>query len=142
MLISKLIDIGVDHWNRREKDSFLADFDPRCEITGPSGLVLRGHDGAELLWHIYHDAFPDNRVTVQAVLETTDRVTVEGIFEGTHTGILRRVDGSQVAISGRAARIRYAAVHTYRHRRITTLHLYFDEGELFAQLGIVTFRRS
>jgi predicted ester cyclase len=133
-----LVRTGVGHWNRRDKDAFLTDFDPRCEITGPGGLVLRGRDGAELFWHIHQDAFPDNHITVRAVLETTNAVTIEATFEGTHTGVLRRVNGSQVAATGRLARITYAAVHTYRHKRIATLHLYFDQAELLAQLGVRT----
>ncbi|HZD15193.1 MAG TPA: nuclear transport factor 2 family protein [Pseudonocardiaceae bacterium] len=133
---NELIRTGVSDWNRRDKDAFLTNFDPSCEITGPGGLMLRGRDGAELFWHIYQDAFPDNHITVRAIVGTADAATVEAVFEGTHAAALRRVDGSQVVMTGRTARITYAAVHTYRNKQITTLHLYFDQTELLAQLGV------
>lgn len=126
----------VDTWNKRDKDAFLADFDDDCEITGPGGLVLRGRDGAELFWHGYQDAFPDNHITVRAAFGTEDRGAMEAVFEGTQAGVLLRADGSQVQPTGRTTRTGYAVMYTFRDERITTFHLHFDQVELFGQLGV------
>ncbi len=99
---STFIRNGIDNWNMRNKDAFLADFESDCEITGPGGLILSGRDGAELFWHAYQDAFPDNQVTVLAVLADADAGVEEATFEGTHTGVLRGSDGSQIPASGGA----------------------------------------
>lgn len=136
MDVPEFIRDGVDRWNKRDKEAFLADFDAECEITGPGGMVLRGRDGAELFWHGYQDAFPDNRITLRAAFGAADAGAEEAIFEGTQTGVLLTGDGGRIEPTGRRVAVSYAAVYGYRGDRIASSHLYFDQVELLAQLGV------
>lgn len=133
---SEFIRNNIDSWNKRDKDAFLADFDTNCEITGPGGMVLRGRDGAELFWHTYQDAFPNNHMTVHTLFGTADSGAVEAVFEGAHTGVLRGADGSHIPPTGRTTKTSYAVVYTFHKELIKTAHLYYDQFELFAQLGV------
>lgn len=59
---TELVEVAVNTWNARDNDGFAALFDEDCEITIPGGVVLRGAEGAQMFWHGYHNAFPDNQV--------------------------------------------------------------------------------
>ncbi|MCD2196708.1 ester cyclase [Actinomycetospora endophytica] len=136
MDVAEFIRDGVDVWNKRDKEAFLAEFDSDCEINAPGGVVLRGRDGAELFWHGYQDAFPDNHITLRTAFGASDRGAEEAVFEGTQTGVLLLADGSRIQPTGRLVRTSYSAVYQYRGDCIATSHLYFDRAELLAQLGV------
>lgn len=134
MDVAEFVRGGVDLWNRRDKDAFLARFDAHCEMRGPGGAVFRDRDGAELFWHGYQDAFPDNTITLRTAFGGSGSGAEEAVFDGTQTGVLLTAEGRQIQPTGRRVTIYYAAVYTYQGDRIATSHLYFDLGELLAQL--------
>jgi predicted ester cyclase len=136
MDVAEFIRVGADKWNKRDKQSFLADFGGNCEITGPGGLVLRGRDGAELFWQGYQDAFPDNHIAVRTAFGIAGNGAEEAVFKGTHTGVLLKPDGRQIRPTGRTTKTSFSAIYTYRDDHIATFRLYFDQIELFAQLGV------
>ena len=59
----------------------------------------------------------------------------EGRAIGTHTGTLRGPAG-EIAATGRTMDGRFTGVYEFEEGKITSFHLYFDQAELFTQLGI------
>ncbi|MGP8001458.1 MAG: ester cyclase [Streptosporangiaceae bacterium] len=131
-----LIEREVTLWNDRDQAGWLALADlNRFGVTAPGGLQLSGREAADTLWDVWNGAFPDNRLTTVSI-HGDDRGGVhEGRFIGTHSGYLRRHAGD-VGPTGRMVDIRFAVVHECEDGKITSTHLYYDEGDLLAQLGV------
>ena len=63
----------------------------------------------------------------------------EGRFAGTHTGTLRGPAG-EIAATGRTVNALFSGIYEFEDGKITSFHLYFDQAELFTQLGIAAGR--
>ena len=59
----------------------------------------------------------------------------EGRFVGTHTGTLRGPAG-EITATGRTVGALFSGIYEFEEGKITSFHLYFDQAELFTQLGI------
>ncbi len=100
-------------------------------------MALKGLEGSEAFWHAWQDAFPDNRVTLRAAFGTDDAGVEEGVFAGTHTEVLRSADGTELPPQGRSVSVPYVMVYGFRAGRVLSVHVYFDQVELLAQLGVL-----
>ena len=123
-------------WNARDREGWMAGMDlHRLELQAPGGLRLAGREAADAIWSTWNEAFPDNRLEIIAI-HADDRGGVhEGRFAGTHTGTLRGPAG-EVAATGRTVDALFTGVYEFEEGKITSFHLYFDQAELFTQLGI------
>ena len=135
-----LIERDIELWNARDREAWMAGLDlHRLEIQMPGGPRLSGREAAEMTWNTYHEAFPDNRLEIIAI-HADDRGGVhEGRFAGTHTGTLRGPAG-EVAATGRTVDALFSGIYELEEGKITSFHLYFDQAELFTQLGIAAAR--
>jgi heme-degrading monooxygenase HmoA len=131
-----LIEREITLWNERDQAGWLALADlNKLEFTAPGGLQLSGRAAADVLWSTWNDAFPDNRLTTVS-RHADDRGGVfEGRFVGTHSGYLRGPAGD-IGPTGRMVDARFAVVHECNDGKITSTHLYYDQADLLAQLGV------
>lgn len=140
MNAKELVLKSVGDWNKKDKMAFLSYFTESSEITGPGGVVLRGLEGLEMFWDVWQGALPDNKSTISNLFGDGDTACGEGTFEGTHTGTLRLADGGQIPATGRQMCLRFAQVFTTYDDKFVTSQLYFDQFELFTQLGLMPIR--
>lgn len=77
-------------------------------------------------------AFPDLQMTVLDVFSAGEKVAVEGIFSGTHTGeiVLPRMT---VAATNERVSFPYCQIFTVKHGRITHGAMYYDAATAVAQ---------
>jgi predicted ester cyclase len=78
-----------ESWNERDFDrgaKHVAE-DGALTIVG-SGERFEGPDGFRHFSRMWADAFPDGRVEIDSLIEAGDRVVVEFVGRGTHTGPL------------------------------------------------------
>ena len=131
-----LIERDVELWNAKDREGWMAGHDlHRLEAWAPGGLRLTGREAADTVWSMYNDAFPDNRIEIIAI-HADDRGGVhEGHATGTHTGPLRG-PGGEIAATGKTAQVDFCEVYEFEEGKITSRHLYFDQAEMLAQLGI------
>jgi predicted ester cyclase len=131
-----LIERDIELWNARDREGWIAATDlHRLELQAPGGLRLTGREAADTIWSTWNDAFPDNRLEIIAI-HADDRGGVhEGRFVGTHTGTLRGPAG-EIAATGRTVDALFSGIYEFEEGKITSFHLYFDQAELFTQLGI------
>lgn len=134
---TELVEVAVNTWNARDNDGFAALFDEDCEITIPGGVVLRGAEGAQMFWHGYHNAFPDNQVVLRTAISSDDAGTEKTVFEGTHTGPLQSPDGSEIPPTGRHVAVPFVGVSTICSDKIVSYRMYFDQIELLTPLGLM-----
>ena len=131
-----LIEREVTLWNERDQAGWLALSDlPRLEATAPGGLHLSGREAADAIWDTWNDAFPDNRLTTVSIHADNRGGVYEGRFVGTHSGSLRSPAGD-VSPTGRMVDIWFAVVHECIDGKITSTHIYYDQADLLAQLGV------
>jgi predicted ester cyclase/heme-degrading monooxygenase HmoA len=131
-----LIERNIELWNTRDRAGWMALADlNRLELRAPGGVELSGQDAADTIWTMWNEAFPDNRLEI-VTIHADDRGGVhEGRFVGTHTGTLRTPAG-EIAPTGRVLDARFCGVYEVDNGKITSTHLYFDQADLMAQLGL------
>ena len=123
----------VDAFNDRD-----ADADPwasDAEMIAP-GAQVSGRDNVLGFLAVFQEAFPDLRLELDQLLADGDGAAAEGTLTGTHLGVLR-TPGGEVAPTGRAVRLRWAAVYATEGDRLTSEHLFFDQMDLLGQLGLL-----
>jgi steroid delta-isomerase-like uncharacterized protein len=81
-------------------------------------------------------AFPDSRMEVSSVIAAGDRIVVEGMYRGTHTGPLATPEG-EVPPTQRALSLPICDVFEVSAGRITSVHAYYDRMTFAAQLGLI-----
>jgi predicted ester cyclase len=84
----------------------------------------------------WQGAFPDCRIDITSVISDESKASVEGIFNGTHTGPMMSPQG-EVPPTGRVIAMPFVHVFALRGDRVVMSRAYFDMAELAAQLGLV-----
>lgn len=131
-----LIEREVTLWNERDQAGWLALCDlHRLQATAPGGMHLSGQEAAEAIWDTWNDAFPDNRLATVSIHADDQGGVYEGRFVGTHSGALRGPAGD-VGPTGRMVDMWFAVVHECDDGKITSMHVYYDQADLLAQLGV------
>jgi steroid delta-isomerase-like uncharacterized protein len=131
-----LIEHEVELWNTRDKEGWMATMDLfRAEARAPGGMRLTGREAPETMWNTWQQAFPDNQLETIAI-HADDRGGVhEFRATGTHTGTLRGQAG-EIPATGKTVRMDACGVYEFDEGKITSYHLFFDQAELLAQLGL------
>jgi predicted ester cyclase len=130
-----LLQRATDLWNARDLKGYLDLHDEDCELVAP-GFAGKGHDCVREWWAMWNTAFPDNRVSHQALVAEDDALVAESTFQGTHTGPLTTPDGGHIRPTGRQVTGEYATVHRIRGDLVHRSRIYFDRHDLLEQLGI------
>jgi len=131
-----LIEREIELWNSRDYEGWLATADlHRMELLAPGGLRLLGREAVDSIWEMWHAAFPDNQLTITAIHADGRGGVHEGRFTGTHTGVLRTPAG-EIPPTSRTVDAPFAGVYEFDEGKITSFHLFFDQAELLAQLGM------
>src|SRR6202011_5571310 len=81
-------------------------------------------------------AMPDSRMDVTAIIESGNRVVVEGAYLGTHTGPLGTPQG-QVPPTGRKLTLPLCDVIEVAGGRTTQIRAYYDQMTFAVQLGLL-----
>ena len=124
----------VDAMNGRDSDSdpWAAD----AEMTAPGGAHVSGRDNVLGFLSVFQEAFPDLRLKIEQLLTDGAAAAAEGILSGTHTGVLQTPNGD-VAPTGRAVELPWAAAYVTEGETLKSEHLYFDQMDFLGQLGLL-----
>src|SRR5207249_1066933 len=114
------------------KDGEAEPWSPDAEVIAPVGQ-FRGRDQVLGFLGGYWEAFPDGRLEIIRSIGEGSSAAAEGVFIGTHTGILRTPNGD-VPPTGRPVKVRWMAMYEVSGEELTSEHLYFDQSEFMTQL--------
>ena len=106
-----------------------------AEMAAP-GAQVSGRDDVNGFLGVFHEAFPDGRLEVKQLLSDGPAAAAEGTFVGTHDGVLHTPNGD-VAPTGRAIEVRWAAVYATDGDALKSEHLFFDQMDFLGQLGLL-----
>jgi predicted ester cyclase len=106
-----------------------------AEMTAP-GAQVSGRDSVIGFLSVFQEAFPDLRLEIEQLLADGPAAAAEGILTGTHDGVLHTPEGD-VAPTGRAVELRWAAVYVTDGDTLKSEHLFFDRMDFLGQLGLL-----
>ncbi|KAB8174499.1 ester cyclase [Microbispora catharanthi] len=130
----------LKHWladaiNNHDIPGILCCYSPGAVYVTPSG-VAEGHDQIAWMYEQFFRAFPDFHATAWFELGDCDNPAVtEWTYTGTHKGPFLLPDGREIEGTDRHITLRATCSTFVRDSRIVTHREYFDQLELYSQLG-------
>jgi predicted ester cyclase len=118
-----------------ERDSDAEPWAADAEIVAPAGQA-NGRDAVLGFLGVFHEAFPDLHLEIEQLLIDGSAAAAEGTLTGTHDGVLHTPNGD-VAPTGRAVELRWAAVYATEGDTLKSEHLFFDQMAFLGQLGLL-----
>jgi predicted ester cyclase len=118
-----------------DRDSDADPWAADAELVAPGGQAL-GRDGVIRFLGVFQEAFPDLRLEIKRLLTDGPAAAAEGTLAGTHDGVLRTPNGD-VAPTGRAVELPWAAVYVTDGDTLKSEHLFFDQMDFLGQLGLL-----
>jgi predicted ester cyclase len=115
----------------RDADPWAAD----AELVAPGGQAS-GRDEVIGFLGVFYEAFPNLRLEIKKLLTDGPAAAAEGTLKGTHGGVLHTPNGD-VAPTGRAVELRWAAVYATDGETLKSEHLFFDQLDFLGQLGLL-----
>lgn len=125
----------VDIFNGRAWGRAQDTYDPEVVMVEPASTT-RGVGSYLQLAQGFVTAFPDCRMEVSAVLESGNLAVIEGVYSGTHTGVLATPQG-EVPPTGRTLALPLCDVFEIAAGRIVSIRAYYDQMAFAAQLGLL-----
>ncbi len=118
-----------------DRDSDAEPWAADAELVAPGGRASGREDVLGFL-SAFHEAFPDLRLDITQLLADGPAAAAEGTIAGTHDGVLHTPNGD-VAPTGRAVELRWAAVYATDGDTLKSEHLFFDQMDFLGQLGLL-----
>lgn len=106
-----------------------------AELVAPVGQ-FSGRDDVLSFLGVFHEAFPDLRLEIKQLLTDGPAAAAEGTLMGTRDCVLHTPNGD-VAPTGRAVELRWAAVYVTEGDTLKSEHLFFDQMDFLGQLGLL-----
>ncbi|WP_214415774.1 ester cyclase [Sphaerisporangium fuscum] len=130
----ELKDAFIAAMNEHDLGRLLDCYSPDAVYVSPAG-VAEGHE--QIAWKFEHlfTAFPDLKITPWHKFEWLDPSVTEYTLTGTHTGPFLLPDGEVVEPTGRRIVVRGVCACSTEDGRIITDRDYYDQLELYCQLG-------
>jgi predicted ester cyclase len=119
-----------------DRDSDAEPWAADASLVAPGGQAS-SRDGVIEFLGVFHEAFPDLRLEIKQLLTDGPAAAAEGTITGTHDGVLHTPDGD-VAPTGRAVELRWAAVYVTDGDTLKSEHLFFDQMDFLGQLGLLS----
>ena len=128
----------IDLLNARDADGVRSQaravFAPDAEMIEPG--VEHDLEHAVGGWVGMFGASDDLHFDVVSAVEAADRVVIEVVARGTHTGTLGRDDEQQLPATGRPFTVPMVQVAEIADGRVRRWRSYWDRLDLFTQLGV------
>lgn len=118
-----------------ERDTNSEPWSQNAEMTAPGG-AFSGREAVLGFLAVFQGAFPDGALSVDSWIVEGDRASVEGVFSGTHDGVLQS-PGGEVPPSGKPVTFQWSASYLVNGDELVSEHLYFDQLGFLRQLGLL-----
>jgi ketosteroid isomerase-like protein len=128
---------GTSTFNAHDLDGFAEVLADDVVFQAPGGMRGQGKAACAEFFGGWWIAFSDAHVDVHGVHVSENVAVEEGVFIGTHDGILHTPTGD-MAPTGRRVRIAYLQVLRFREGKHSSFNLMFDRLEMLEQLGLAT----
>ncbi|MFC4535741.1 ester cyclase [Sphaerisporangium dianthi] len=124
-----------DATNAHALDRILDCYSRDAVLVTPSG-TMEGHEQIAWLYEQFFRGFPDFHLTAWFEAADCDNPAItEWTVTGTHEGPLLLPDGRELQATGRRVIYRATCSSFVENGKITTHREYYDQLELYSQLG-------
>jgi ketosteroid isomerase-like protein len=120
--------------NAHDLHGVLECYRPDAVLVSPAG-VAEGHDQIAWYYEQFFTGFPDFHQTADFEADCGDPAITEWTLTGTHTGPFSLPDGRVMEGTGRQVTVRASCSAHVTNGKIITHREYFDQLELYSQLG-------
>jgi steroid delta-isomerase-like uncharacterized protein len=127
---------ATEAFNSHDRQRMRALYADNVVFAAPGEVQLEGPDAVVDYAMAWQRAFPDAKLTTHSILEDGESVAEEFTFEGTHEDTLVGPEGEIPATHKHLAG-RGAEVFRVKDGKIVEEHLYFDQMQVLAQLGLM-----
>jgi predicted ester cyclase len=132
---TRVLDRNITALNARDIEGYLANQHPDVELVLPGGMTLRGRDQVRQYMESQWIAFPDGTLSFGEQVLSKDLAATELVFTGTNTGPMPTPQGS-ISPTGRRVSLRFASILQLKEELVAAEHVYLDQLEMLAQLGL------
>jgi ketosteroid isomerase-like protein len=121
----------------KDKEALARCYAANAVVHTPDQGELRGREAITGYFFELWNAMPDVRYEHLQRYDAGDAAIDEGVVAGTNTGALVMPSGETLQPTGKQLRIRTCDVARVEGGEITSHHMYFDQVEFLAQLGLM-----
>ena len=133
-----VLEEAIERWNANDREGWSEIYTDDVVYEGPGGARISGlADLKEKYFDALRTAAPDRRSTDVVLFVDGDHVVEEARYVGTHTGTWRSPDGAEVPPTGRSLDFPFVGVFRVDGGKISSIRIYFDQVEVFTQLGLM-----
>lgn len=126
----------IKAFNDRDWETYLNCFAESVVTYEPDEAEpIRGREDLRKRIATYTGAFPDVQLEIERLFGQDDWVCLNTLWVGTHRGALPGPAGAKLKPSGRSVRVHGCSVFRLREGKITEFIGYYDQLELFGQIG-------
>jgi steroid delta-isomerase-like uncharacterized protein len=100
------------------------------------GMTFNGKNGFSNFMQGFKSAFPDVKIEHKNLMAEGNRVAVEFVGKGTHTGVLQTPAGA-IEPTGKQVEFIASEFMIWENGKLKSLHNYQDAGSILRQIGII-----
>lgn len=133
-----ILEQAIERWNGNDREGWAALYTHDVVYEAPGGARISGvSDLTEKYFDALAEAAPDRASRDVVLFAEGDHVVEEARYTGTHTGTWRSPDGAEIPATGRSLDFPFVGVFTVTGGKISAIRLYYDQLEVFTQLGLI-----
>ena len=130
-----IVERGIKAFNAHDMEAIARDAAPDAEYFAPGDVKLKGSQKIKEYNQNFVTAFPDARVEATNTFTQGNHVIVEGVFTGTHNGMLKTPMGD-VPATGKKVSGEFIQIFDVDRGLVKKVHMVYDQVQLMTQLGM------
>ena len=134
----KVLELAIQYWNDNDREAWADLYTDDVVYEGPGGSRISGlADLKEKYFDALLRAAPDRSSRDVSLIAEGDTVVELARYTATHTGTWRNPDGAEVPATGKTLDFPFAGVFRVENSKIKAIRIYYDQIEVFTQLGLM-----
>jgi len=134
----QVLEQAIERWNAADRDGWAALYADDVVQEAPGGSRISGlADLKEKYFDALLTAAPDRSSRDVILIAEGDTVVEQARYTGTHTGTWRNPNGAEVPATGKSLDFPFVGVFRVENGKISAIRIYFDQIEVFTQLGLM-----
>ena len=134
----RVLESAIEYWNAGDREAWTTLYTEDVVYEAPGGQRLTGlADLKEKYFDALLTAAPDRSSRDVLLVAEGDSVFERARYTGTHTGPWRNPDGAEIPATGKPLDFSFVGVFRVEEGRIRSIRLYYDQVEVFTQLGLM-----
>jgi len=133
----RVLEQAIERWNATDRDGWAALYTDDVVYEAPGARISGLADLKEKYFDALVTAAPDRGSSDVVLFAEGDVVVEQARYTGTHTGTWRSPDGAEIPATGRSVDFPFVGVFKVEGGKISSIRLYYDQIEIFTQLGLV-----